>query len=263
VSPRFFATFTAPIAVAILVLLGVGPALTGRGAEPGREGRRRAIAAGGAAVGLAAGLFLDFDAGDPLAFVGLMAGGSSLALLVSAWPATASGRGRAALMAHAGLVILLIGVFGTTRATEETVALRPGQHATVEGYRLVHDGITAQRDGRRQEVRVTLAVLAEGSGQRLTVLHPGLDTYDGIAAPLPETGLRSTYREDLLVTVTAIDRQAGDEVVLRVFVTPLVSWVWTGGLLMVAGGALAVTAARRGSGRPTSRPTVLGGPTAA
>jgi cytochrome c-type biogenesis protein CcmF len=257
VAPRYFATFTAPLAVAILVLLGVGPAVGGR------EGRRRKVAAGGAVVGLAAGLFLGFDPGDPLAFIGLMAGGSSLALRATAWPATAPGRGRAALVAHAGMVILLMGVFGTTRATEETVALRPGQQATVGDYRLVHSGITSTREGRREEVRVTLTVLDAGSGDRRAVLHPGLDAYDGIAAPLPETGLRSTYREDLLVSVTAIDRQAGDEVVVRVFVTPLVSWVWAGGLLVVAGGTLAVRASRRGQGRPAPRPTVLGGPTAA
>ena len=230
VGARFFSTFTAPIALALLVLAGAGPLLPWSGRGPARLRSRLPVAAAGGLAGLAGTLALGFR--GPLVLAGIPAGAASLALLAGEWSRLPTARARAGAVAHAGLVVLLIGVLGSTQGTEQAAVLRTGESVRVGGYTLTHEGVTVEVGERRREVRVRLAVLR--SGRRVATLRPGLDSYEGAPAALPETALRSTAREDLLVTVRRIEPDG--EAVVDVFVRPLVAWVWWGGLLLAAGG---------------------------
>jgi cytochrome c biogenesis factor len=111
-------------------------------------------------------------------------------------------------------------------------------------YRLAHEGLIDATRDRRSSVRLQLGVFV--GDDRVGTLRPGLDTYHGpggSGVPLPETALRSTLREDLLVTVVRIDVDRGVAVV-EVFRRPLVTWIWIGGILVVAGGALTLRRTR-------------------
>ena len=244
VAPRFFATFTALPALVALALAGIGPAL------PSPSGRRTARTA---AVGAGIGAVTVISAGlaTPVVLIAAVAAGVTVALsatqVVRALRGGRRGRALAAGLAHLGFALALFGIAGSTAGTETTGPLGPGQQLTFGRYRIAHEGVVERATGRRSSVRVKLGVFV--GDERVATLRPGLDTYSGpggSGAPLPETALRSTPREDLLVTVVRIDVERGVAVV-EVFRRPLVVWIWIGGLLVVAGGALAL-------GRPGSSP---------
>jgi cytochrome c-type biogenesis protein CcmF len=283
VAPRFFAAFTALPALLALALAGIGPALpwssrrdAGSPPEPadalvpaqeaGRRQRATSPAESGrprtttAAVGAGLGAATVVSAGlaTPVVLTAAAAAGVTIALSVSqmvrALRTGRKGRALAAGLAHLGFALALFGIAGSTAGSETTGPLGPGQQLTFGRYRIAHEGVIERATERRSSVRVQLGVFV--GDQRVGTLRPGLDTYHGpggSGAPLPETALRSTPREDLLVTVVRIDVERGVAVV-EVFRRPLVVWVWIGGLLVVAGGALALA-------RPGRSPrTVYGGP---
>jgi cytochrome c-type biogenesis protein CcmF len=252
VAPRFFASLTALPALVALALAGTGPALSwSRHRDAGARADRRL---GAAAVGAALGIVMTAALGflTPIVLVAAPAAGVTVALsALQAVRYRRNIRTVAACLAHLGFALALLGIAGSTAGSETTGPLRQGEQLTLGRYRLVHEGPIDHDDDRRSSVRVQLGVFV--GGNRVGTLRPGLDTYHGpggSGAPLPETALRSTPREDLLVTVIRIDADRG-VVVVEVFRRPLVMWVWIGGILVIAGGVLALVR-RRGS--PTGAP---------
>ena len=119
-------------------------------------------------------------------------------------------RALAACLAHLGLAVALLGVAGSTQGQEVSGPLRPGEQITLGRYQLVHEGLVERSTDRRRSSRVRLAVFV--AGRRVGTLRPGLDTFfsggtpappgENASAPLPEIALRSTPREDLLISVS-------------------------------------------------------------
>jgi cytochrome c-type biogenesis protein CcmF len=254
VAPRFFAALIAVPALVALALAGVGPALSWSGRRRPDLRRRLVTAGAGAISGLVAMVALGLV--NPVMLLASIAGGSTVALSVTqAWRERRRTRSLAAAVAHLGLALALLGIAGSTRGAETTGPLAPGEHLTLGRYRLVHEGLIQRTGDRRSSVQVQLGVFV--AGQRVGTLRPGLDTYHGpggSGAPLPETALRSTLREDLLITVVRIDVDRGVAVV-EVFRRPLVAWLWIGGILVVAGGALALRRSKSRLGSGASVPT--------
>ena len=256
VAPRFFAAFTALPGLAALALAGIGPVLPWSGRRAESRGHLR-TAGVGAALGVAAAAVLGVV--TPIVLPAALAAGATVALsarqtLSARQAARVRRRSRAlaACLAHLGLALALFGIAASTAGSEITGPLGTGEELTLGRYRLVHEGLIQRLGERRTSVRVQLGVFL--ADRRVGTLRPGLDTFHGAGgsgAPLPEAALRSTPREDLLVTVVRIDLDRGVAVV-DVFRRPLVLWVWIGGILVVAGGAVALRRPR--SGRLTPGP---------
>jgi cytochrome c biogenesis factor len=134
----------------------------------------------------------------------------------------------AAVVAHAGFAVLMVGIVGTTFGTTRTISLAPDETAVVAGHRLTNQGWLARTRGDRLQLRARVAV--DGHS-----LMPGLDTYAGVPEALPEVG----RRKDMLVVLRRLDRDSGN-VVLDVFTRPLINLVWLGALVMALGGLVAL-----------------------
>jgi cytochrome c-type biogenesis protein CcmF len=224
VSGDYFARFTAPLALAALVLIAAWPGL--------RHLRGPAIAGGGASVAALAAGWRDPAA---LAFVGLgaLAGTSALAQL---FRDARAGMFRAAHVAHIGVVVLFVGVAGAMSGHTASGTLQVGESLRVGGYRVRHEGVAVlpTPDGGAERVRATASVFR--GRRRVAVLTPELAVYPDRGIQLAETSLRSTPVDDVQVAL----RRADDEgrAFYDVGVRPLAVWVWWGGLLTAAGGAL-------------------------
>ena len=94
--------------------------------------------------------------------------------------------------------------------------------------------LTSTRVDDHIEVRAELVV--NGHGRTDVRMRPGIGAYGPAAPPLAEVALHSTPRQDLQIAVRRIDPTA-NRADLDVFVKPFVSWVWSGALLMLLGGA--------------------------
>src|SRR5207245_8168116 len=112
--------------------------------------------------------------------------------------------------------------------TQATVA--PGESVSLGAYTITAQGIqTSQPPG----VRVIDGVLSV-NGQDL---RPEKQYFDNFPQqPSTKVGLRSTPFEDLYVVLGGWDGDGPTaRVSLAVFVNPLVSWIWTGGVLLLLG----------------------------
>ena len=88
--------------------------------------------------------------------------------------------------------------------------------------------------------RAEVSYTGRGTGRLATALRNYPNSQDPIATP----AVRSTLGEDLYVTLMAYDRTT-DEVTLRIFVNPLVSWIWIGGGIVALGSVFAIWPDRR------------------
>jgi cytochrome c-type biogenesis protein CcmF len=73
--------------------------------------------------------------------------------------------------------------------------------------------------------------------QHLATLHPEKRLYKRQNQPTTEVAIRPTLRDDLYVVLGGYDEASG-LATFQVFVNPLLSWLWIGGITLVLGTCL-------------------------
>lgn len=141
-------------------------------------------------------------------------------------------------LAHLGVAVFVIGVV-TVKHTEidSDVKVRPGDSTELAGYRFEFMGVKtiAGPNYRAQQgvVRVTRG------DQRIAVLQPEKRHYLVQSNPMTEAAIHSRLSRDLYV---ALGEDLGDgSWTMRVYLKPLVVWIWGGCGLMALGGLLALS----------------------
>ena len=95
-------------------------------------------------------------------------------------------------------------------------------------------------DARVRETRAELMVTGPQSGALATALRD----YPSSTTPIATPAVRTSFGEDLYVTLLAYDPDTGSAT-LRVFVNPLVGWIWLGGAIVALGAVFAIWPERR------------------
>jgi cytochrome c-type biogenesis protein CcmF len=263
VGAPWFNRVNVPITVALLFLMGVGPALPW-GAASWRTVRERfRLPLLAALAGLVGALILGLRTPAALATLGLAAfaatvmvdevarGGAARSRRrgepapLAAWRlATRNRRRYGGYLVHLGVLVMAVAIaVSSSLASETTAVLRPGDVAALAGYRIRHDGLAIEplaEDPRVSEARVELAIAGRGDGRLASALRQYPSSPQAIATP----GVRSSLADDLYVTLMAYDPDTG-EVTLRLFVNPLVAWIWLGGGILAAGAVFAGWPVRR------------------
>ena len=128
-------------------------------------------------------------------------------------------------LAHLGVLLLAIGIAGSTRSSSGTATVAEGDSLTVAGWEVRNEGARLVGD---DTVVAPVTVLRDGD--EVAGLEPSLVAFPARGVLLAETSLRSTPLRDVQVVL----RDAGDdgEALLEVHVRPLVWLVWWGGLLL-------------------------------
>lgn len=137
---------------------------------------------------------------------------------------------------HLGIVLLIIGLTGSQAfVSESDMALRPGQRGSVAGYSFVNRGDFSGQNANESEVGV---VLAEYHGSsRIGTLRPAIGYFPASQQRETLIALDSTPLRDVYVVLVGVDSTGLAR--LSVFINPLVSWIWFGGVLMLLGGLIA------------------------
>jgi len=263
VGAPWFNRVNAPMFVALLFLAGVGPALPWGGASwtTVRERFGLPIMAGVGVV-VAAWALAVRDAA-PLGILGLAAFVLTVMgdEVLRGARARSRSRGEAAPVAlmrlatrnrrryggylvHAGICVMAIAIaVSATMASEATASLKPGERLTIGPYTLTYDRLVTERladDPRVIETRAELTLAGPQSGAVATALRD----YPNASTPIATPSVRTGLGEDLYVTLLAYDPVAGSATV-RVFLNPLVMWIWAGGLIVALGAVFAVWPDRR------------------
>ena len=267
VGQGFYEQVATPIAIALLVLTGVGPLIAWRKASPAQLRRRfvvpLVIAACSAPV-----LLLGTDlASNWRASAIAVAGVFVVSCIVGefwrgtrvrhalggvSWPGaliSMVGRNRrryGGYIVHLAVVILFVGLAGSKGfATQADIAIKEGQHATVDHYTLVNEGSTRDVNAHRTQIAVRVGVY-KGT-DRIATLYPGAKQFAVDGTRASKVAIRSRPDADLYLVLTQLEPSGVARI--SVFVNPLVAWIWFAGVLIAAGGILAAW-----PGRPRTLP---------
>jgi len=241
----YFDAMVVPLGVALLFLLGVGPALPwGRVSH---EQIKRALLpplVGGAAlvvIGLIAGVR------NPWAVVTLLFGGYALQVMFAsllrgaAFTREAGRRRTGAQLIHVGVAVVMIAIgVSSTMRTQSEVVLTPGQSATIGKYKLTFTG-TEMRDEPHRVSQVARLEVMKGA-KKVALLEPRMNQYDAMREPIGSPDVYSTLGGDLYVSISSLE---SDRAALLLITTPLVSWIWGGVVLMAFGGLVALIPTRK------------------
>jgi len=154
-------------------------------------------------------------------------------------------------IAHVGLALVAVAVATTSALAVRTeVTLAQGDTVVVDDYCLEYRSAFQRDEPERKVQGVRIALYDASCTNEKAVLEPRLHEYpkfgQAIATPDVYTGLI----DDVYLTIAGAD---GDAVRLSTLIFPLQWLVWFGGLIVVAGGTVALGRKIRG-GPSTSRP---------
>lgn len=131
-------------------------------------------------------------------------------------------------LAHAGVLLLVVGIAATTFDREQQVGLADGQAAVAAGLAVVGHGVAVE-PGPRADVQAVVATVAvEG-----WLLRPSLVAYPERGGVLAETAMITRPWRD--VQVTLLDANDAGFVRLVVRQRPLTWAVWLGAVVTAAG----------------------------
>jgi len=310
VGPPWFNRMTTPLALALVLLAGVGPVVAWRRVT--LAGLRRVLIAPLAFATVVLVALLAFTnaveslpallmfclVGFVLAVVAqeLWRGASARRVMTGgSWPRALSelvSRNRrryGGYVAHAGIAVLLLGVAGSSAFLDQKdVRISPGQSFRSGDWTVTYERPTAQLGGDRAGTGAPISFGAEltarKSGERLT-LHPSRNYYptqdsskgaigryfegeatsevdvrwgltrdlwtavrpdtSSLAGPIREANRRfSGANGDVqaLAIAAIVERYRTDPppATFRTLVSPLVSWIWIGGAIVLLGALIAV-----------------------
>lgn len=151
-----------------------------------------------------------------------------------------------AYLAHLGLVVVVVGVAGSHFwQQEKDVTLMPGQQVTVAGYTLTYTGSL-----QHQLADHTEYVAAMRFGDQ--TLEPSRGVYAGLGGQaLTHVAISTTPVADVYVVLA--DTGGDGSASFRVFVNPLVTWIWAGGAIIILGVALGNLGERSPAVEPVRR----------
>jgi cytochrome c-type biogenesis protein CcmF len=233
VGAPYYERAAAPLFAGILGLLAVGPLLPWRPAGGPTLRALRWPAAAAAAV-----LVLMLVTGErsvgALVAIPLAAGAAATVLSIFARAArrpqvlVRRRRRYGAYLAHLGLVVVVVGITASHFwQQEKDVTLAPGQQVSIAGYRLTYIG-----SDQRQLADHTEFGAAMRFGDQ--TLEPSRATYAGLGGQaLTHVAITTTPVADVYVVLAQTN--ADGSASFRVFVNPLVSWIWAGGAIIILG----------------------------
>lgn len=257
VGPVYYETATGPIWAALLLLMGIAPLSAWRASTARTLGRavwKPLLASLAVAIALlVAGLR------HPLALAGFWicafvlfvtayefwrgararrARGENFA--VALWRLVARNRRRyGGYVIHVGVVLIAIGIIGIEFFQQETQGnLAIGERLNVGGYAVEYESLAEFQtaDGRLVD-RAVVNVYKEDAFVRQ--LYPRQDFYMEAQQAMTIPGLHSTMDGDVYVLLASWDTDTGQNATFKVYINPLVNWVWLGGFVFILGTLIA------------------------
>jgi cytochrome c-type biogenesis protein CcmF len=137
---------------------------------------------------------------------------------------------------HISMMLMAIGILGIEIFQKETQGtLQQGQTITLGTYEIKYREI-AQWDDLPSGVNYRRAVLdVYENGEYLGQLAPRIDYYYDSQQNMTIPGQRSTLRDDLYVLLVDWEPTTAAGATFKIFVNPLVNWLWLGSFLFLAG----------------------------
>jgi cytochrome c-type biogenesis protein CcmF len=258
VGAPYFNRMSVPIALGLVLLVGVGPALPWRRGSP--ELLLKKFIWPGAIALIAGVVFWLAGATHFTTWLTLVLSVFSVGLIWGEFwrPAqarrTAHGENLGAAflnlmgknrrryggyVVHLGIVVMAVGIaLSSTYRRERETTLAVGEAIAFSGYDIRLDSLYAGREPQRDFVEAAFSI-ANG-GERLAVMRPRLNYYPMSDSPIGTPHVRTRPTEDLYLSLSAYARD-GSTATVNIIVNPMVVWIWIGGGIIALGALFAIS----------------------
>lgn len=264
VGPPFYDKVNGPLFAALVLTMGIGPLLAWRRQSAVRLGRSLWLTLV-LATAVAIGLFLSGIRNPAalfgywlVAFVGLTTlsefiRGARARMNHGEGPAVAlarlisrNRRRYGGYVVHLGVVMIALGVVGTQFFQQETQGmLRPGESLHLGRYTLTYESLRqyALEGGDRQVAEAQVSLYRDG--RFLQTLRPHQDFFLSSGQPLSIPAVLSRPGEDVYVLLVGWEEVGPSGSTFKIYLNPLINWIWLGGLTFILGTLLAAWPGRQ------------------
>ena len=266
----YYDTIAGPLFLALVVLMGVGPLLPWRQASWRNLARTLRMPAGTALA--TAVLLVVVGVRSPLPVLAFAVCALVTAGIVREWAKgtrvrrrrgnesypiaflrlLASNRPRyGGYIVHLAVVMLAFSATGSSfYSVQRDFSLSVGERASLGPYEIEYVSTSAVPRPDRLERSAEVQVYRDGAPKGR--LDPGYAYYPSFDMSASRAGIRSTPVEDLYII--ASEFAADGRAIFRIYVNPLVGWMWVSGPLMLLGTVVALWPERSRVSRRAERP---------
>ena len=256
VGEPFFDKLSVPIGLTLLFLMCVAPVLPWRKASGELLSQRLFWPAWAGIAALVFSLWVGATGFEPLlAFtLGGFAGGAALRQLVLATRRQGVrglvGRANGGMVVHIGVILVAVALGASNSYTHsQELTLKKGEVATFGGHTFELVGFTETQDARKTSISAQVSI---DGGQAYA---PAVSKYLSMGMNIGTPSVKSGFAKDIYLTLEPPVKPSGDSAKIKVFIKPMILWLWIGGGLMGLGTLLSVfPGARRRPTDPTSAP---------
>ncbi len=246
VGEPFFDQLVIPIGIAMLTLMAIAPVLPWRKASGELLSQRLFWPAWCGIGALAFSVFVGATGFAPLLAFGLggFATGSALRQVVLAtrrqgWRGLV-GRANGGMIVHVGVIMISVALAASNSFTHsQELSLVVGKPATFSGHTFeLIDVVQVTTD---RDISVKALVSVDGGKP----YAPSITKFTKIGMNVGTPSVRTGFGSDIYLTLEPPVRQDSNEARIKVFIKPLILWLWIGSGLMAVGTVLAAFPGKR------------------
>jgi cytochrome c-type biogenesis protein CcmF len=250
VGEPFFDKLAVPTGLVLLFLMCIAPVLPWRKASGELLSQRLFWPAWAGIAALALSVVLGATGfASLLTFtLGGFAGGSALRQLVLAtrrqgWRGFV-GRANGGMVVHIGVILIAVALAASNSYTHsQELSLKKGVVANYGGHTFELIGFRETTDDRRTEIAALVSI---DGGQAYA---PAVSKFKAMGMNIGTPSVKTSFAYDLYLTLEPPVKASSDAAKIKVFIKPMVMWLWIGGGLMGIGTLLSAFPGRRR--RPT------------
>ena len=143
---------------------------------------------------------------------------------------------------HISILCAFLAFAGNALKIEQDVSVKRGESFKVGDYTLTYRGLTERNDP--EKLLVMARVDAYRNGQKVWEMYPGkAKFYASPMQPTSEIDIKTTALEDLYVALVNFD-STGETAAFKVFVGPFTWWFWFGGVILIFGTMISIWPSR-------------------
>ncbi len=141
--------------------------------------------------------------------------------------------------AHIGVLVAVIGVaFTSSLSIERDVAMASGETVNVQGYDFT---LAEFKEIKASNFDATQAkVDVSKNGREVATLYPEKRTYIISTMPTTEAAINASLMRDLYVALGEPIADGSNQWAVRIYVKPLIRWIWLGAIIMALGGLISM-----------------------
>lgn len=256
VGAPFFDKLSIPIGLALLTLMAIAPVLPWRKASTESLRERLFWPAWCGVATLVISLLLGAYGLAPLLTftLGGVSSGAAMRQVILAtrrqgWRGLV-GRANGGMIVHLGVILIAVALGASNSYSKsQELSLVANIEATFSGHTFELQDVVEVRDDR--SISVKALVLVDGK----KIYEPAITKYTRIGMNVGTPSVRTSLITDIYMTLEPPVRQDANEARIKVFIKPMIMWLWIGTALMVVGTVLAAFPGRRRKPTdPTSAP---------